>query len=737
MRGYSHRSTQCLWQLAASLVVICGSFHIATCDLEPATVVITPYMDAEEISSKISLYNSSDINLTVILKVEAMPYNVTSLQAMLPASKRKFIHYVGVAESQSNSPAVINCGSESLELNLIEDFSFNNIRFEGCWLKILQIFMEAEESPPMFSSVMFYESGLSISKVSGFAGGLTLSDVHFTHCSEPIPTGFRAAFELSDMTLNSSASVNTSAPNTTTFTVTSCAFSDITSGVAMLVSARSEFDSMAYHIFNLTIEHSNFTGNGFDINQVPGRNAAVLEVDAGGLYPGMNVVMSKVNISENGIYAKENGQLSSAAVLFQNQNSESQLDVQLSHMTIVGNTITPVRIEGTSSFVLEDSQFENNIAKPDEFDNNTICSGGLAFGYYTNATDSFTAIRRCYFIDNSIRSGSLFNMSTGGGAIQFFAHDALNLQLIIDSCKFSRNKVLTAGKDFTIEDSSLYHGGAVSIWYTGLMLNSSVNIIDNFFYKNQAVVGGAVAITITDDSQGSRVTVGCSEFPDPDGLQPCQFTGNIATAANGNQHPQTGEDTAGRGGGLSIQFHGNATGNEVIVQGGLLFERNGASAGGGIHAGFYDFESSSSVTISDCVFFNNSGIIGAGATLWGGESYLTWDQPNGGSRRIVTDNLNFTQNIAYYAGAFAVTFLEFEMTGNFTFENNINTALYLRSARRNLKGSELYLDNIAHFGAAICSLSSTTRLFESCNSTFIGNIALSIGGAIYAYDEVR
>ena len=100
----------------------------------------------------------------------------------------------------------------------------------------------------------------------------------------------------------------------------------------------------------------------------------------------------------------------------------------------------------------------------------------------------------------------------------------------------------------------------------------------------------------------------------------CHFRGNSATSRPDNMIPSKQNHTSfGLGGGLSIFFCGNATGNTFLIRN-CIFSGNSAKDGGGMFIEFADTSANNSVLVNDTSLLNNNCEISGGR---GGGAYTS------------------------------------------------------------------------------------------------------------------
>ena len=92
----------------------------------------------------------------------------------------------------------------------------------------------------------------------------------------------------------------------------------------------------------------------------------------------------------------------------------------------------------------------------------------------------------------------------------------------------------------------------------------------------------------------------------------------------------------------------------------------------------------------------------------------------------------FVKTFAFFHGAVAVTEVEMDMDVNNTFEDSINSALFLRNSIVRMNGFLKFSRGVAEVGAGIMLLQSRVVANNGTNVVFDRNVAMSIGGAIFS-----
>ena len=214
-------------------------------------------------------------------------------------------------------------------------------------------------------------------------------------------------------------------------------------------------------------------------------------------------------------------------------------------------------------------------------------------------------------------------------------------------CNFSNNKVDNSGVDL---------GGG------GLYLE--------FSYCLPEVEGTLVRGNCYDDPNVSDYDNSNATYLFSD----CYFTDNHATVVDEiNQTfilPRKEYHTAfGRGGGLSIFFKGRAAKNDVTVIN-CHFLRNKALWGGGLFVEFQDDSTENTLRVLSSFFSSNKvsnsseteGTGGGGVRL----GFLYFGDTHVSHNRMLFDNCNFTENVAYWGGGVSFYTAREQNTSNAT-----------------------------------------------------------------------
>ena len=134
----------------------------------------------------------------------------------------------------------------------------------------------------------------------------------------------------------------------------------------------------------------------------------------------------------------------------------------------------------------------------------------------------------------------------------------------------------------------------------------------------------------------------------------CHFKGNSATSRQGNMIPSKQNHASfGLGGGLSIFFRGNATGNTFLMRN-CNFSGNSAMDGGGMFIEFVDTSANNSVLVNDTSLLNNnceiSGRRGGGAYT----SHITLPGDKMIENNVSFKNCNISGNEAKKGGGLSI-----------------------------------------------------------------------------------
>ena len=246
--------------------------------------------------------------------------------------------------------------------------------------------------------------------------------------------------------------------------------------------------------------------------------------------------------------------------------------------------------------------------------------------------------------------------------------------LTITGCGMKHNSSVLIKTRFIILQSALFiqNSSGISIFNVsfvdnngvGLLIydtNGTVNIVNSLFMGNKLreaeateylAGGGGIYIEFTKCTPGipkcdpkSNRHHACSHYV----VDHCRFVGNIALYNYSDNEPDQLASNIhlyyGVGGGLSVQLHGHAHDNTVVISNNY-FDLNKANSGGGLTVDIKQNAGKNSVTILNSLFYNNS----ADAYPGGGGAYtgiaLYRQQDKAFNNSYVVTNCTFEGNRA-------------------------------------------------------------------------------------------
>ena len=188
---------------------------------------------------------------------------------------------------------------------------------------------------------------------------------------------------------------------------------------------------------------------------------------------------------------------------------------------------------------------------------------------------------------------------------------------------------------------------------------------------------------------------------------------------------------------MDIAFKDSSSANQFQLFS-STFANNIAAEGGAVHGAFYSGQAihNNSIFVTGCDFSSNEAQIGSAISWWSSTS--NWHGSELPSvapeslRTIIVSNCVFRQNVAFFHGALAVTEVEMDMDVNNTFEDSINSALFLRNSIVRMNDFLKFSRGVAEVGAGIMLLQSRVVANNGTNVVFDRNVAMSIGGAIFS-----
>ena len=220
------------------------------------------------------------------------------------------------------------------------------------------------------------------------------------------------------------------------------------------------------------------------------------------------------------------------------------------------------------------------------------------------------SLKAAYMTFDTCTSTSLSDIDVENGVDSSYAQAAVSFErctdvVIAKPCHFVDNALpavqllnvagssLVSGCEFLANnitaDVALIHGrGALTVRFDNDATGSNLTVVRSFFRDNTALKGGGVSIDFFGNSAGNSISI-----------ESCHFEGNSVCK------PSSCESTAGQseqpmGGGLSVSFNDRATSNNVTLQG-TVFRSNKALRGGGVMAIFNDSASGNKLFVEGTI----------------------------------------------------------------------------------------------------------------------------------------
>lgn len=231
-------------------------------------------------------------------------------------------------------------------------------------------------------------------------------------------------------------------------------------------------------------------------------------------------------------------------------------------------------------------------------------------------------IYQCHFVENEILNDEKYVIIGGGGILlELTTCSAVKNGICnhggnkyeIEECFFQSNKAtdnVLLSHTFQILPLAYYRykqsgrGGGIVIILSGDTTCNSITIANCIFHKNSAQHGGAVYLILQDYVSENTITI-----------SGCAFTENYVQERGG--------------GALTIidKVQPNVSGNNIRVQN-ANFSRNRAQWGGAVSVvvGKIDiYDGNHSLTFSNCMFIENSAVVGAAIVVKPHALYLFLD----------------------------------------------------------------------------------------------------------------
>ena len=375
------------------------------------------------------------------------------------------------------------------------------------------------------------------------------------------------------------------------------------------------------------------------------------------------------------------------------------------------------------------------------FLDNVNISESNGIGLLIYDTNGSVNITKTYFINNTLNSSEQSEHFTGGGGIYIeftecppgvtqcnSTSNTFNklANYTIDNCVFEGNVANytfhgSKPEGLANETSVTFGtGGGISLWLYGNAHNNSFKIISTLFISNRAPSGGGGGgIYMENRQNASSNTIEI--------LSSCFY-----------------ENFAVGGGGLALgysiyQMGGQSLFNTFIVAH-CLFKENQGRVGGGI-SGFgsrepHKRQPTNYFEICNCSFIRNRAQYGSAIQI--NKEYF--DSIVVGTRyTLVLTNCTFNNNSLHGSnsssiGAVAMSGVNVEFRGATVFSNNTSTALVAdrASVRFGNDSVTIFQDNSGLYGGAISLIGGAwISLYPNSNITFLRNMAIQYGGAIY------
>ena len=418
----------------------------------------------------------------------------------------------------------------------------------------------------------------------------------------------------------------------------------------------------------------------------------------------------------------------------------SGVTVENSHF--LDNHVMPVLIHALASVKINNCHFLSNVVDgrsyEESYETGTL-SAGLGIRIPSDSSAKVIQITNCTVHNNTLLANNNTLAASGAGLQVVFANHTSGLNGIVAACTFTNNSLLNvydnpwAKHDHVnagVMPSPTFHGGGASFLFLEKADWNILQILNCDFGSNRAVRGGGLAVEFWGASNNS-VTIAGNDTA-------CLFTENLGTHADATEEPLKKRDFQGIGGGLYVSLEvtkNSSCERNVINVSGCTFESNGAAEGGGMYVGVCDVTALNQVYITNSSFRLNTAISGSGLSMW--SCYMFAPTSAYSERKLVIKDVHFDANKAFFRGAMAVTTLEFHTEGLVTFEQNINTAMFLRMSIQHCRGHLHFHGNVGQAGAGLFSSGSKVIVYPDSSAHFTNNTALWSGGGMYVESGVR
>ena len=460
-----------------------------------------------------------------------------------------------------------------------------------------------------------------------------------------------------------------------------------------------------------------------------------------------------------------------------------------SSCTIVNSTFISNRVTLYGGVIYTSgSSFSIIISK---FMNNTAVAGGVLFAHSRSA---FTIIRSTFKNNIATLIGGVFtafNSSFSISTCSFTNNSAVNSGVIqasinstfsIVNSTYTSNSatkfggiVGTSGSSFVITTSNFSDNRAGnSSGVINAQSNSSFSINFSVFTNNSATSGGVIAMS------ESFFSVNNCNFTENHAI----VTGGVMTVGTSiftvSNSTFTSNSVSFGGGVITVLFQSsfNVT-DSIFIDNSAI----GNGSGGGVLLITSPFlvNSSTTGTLINSTFYNNSGYLGGVMNVWGSSILIVNGKfdSNWGSLLVFSSNITFSgltvfensvdapnkiviegsglhagaftsfksdvfftgvsrlsNNQARYGGAISATDSKITVYGEMTIGNNTATigpggGVYIQKSVVDIKGSCIIYNNFAISGGGIYATSSTINIYVPGSLHFIENEAIKEGGGVY------
>ena len=294
-------------------------------------------------------------------------------------------------------------------------------------------------------------------------------------------------------------------------------------------------------------------------------------------------------------------------------------------------------------------------------------------------------------------------------------------------------------KNVTVSDISILHSNGTGLAFLDTVGKVEISNSDISSSKiGDTPGGGGLFIEFTGNVpyrkssgvHGTRNTATKMSLPEAQyQLSSCKFLENQATSGDVKTthiaHQCNNAPLPGRGGGITVYFNGNASGNNISISG-CTFFRNMAELGGGLFVSFLGSSNNNKVQIISSTFDENScsrepSLVSQYST--GGGAKINFESKLHDNQAIIS-NSHFTNNSAHWGGGLSL-YSETVPQGERVVDR-------VEISRCHFEG------NIARIGAAVdlfCKTFDSTT-FQECSLTpEIINCNFVNNGGFYTYQD--